>query len=96
MAAISAQLSHGRSGAEIEFDREQLRALSVHHRAIEEELLRATVERYQVASEFRRAWQNRETLETLRLRARVTFALGQARHEQRALDDWFLVRKRTR
>lgn len=96
MARISTLPPHGRSAAEIQFDKEQSRTLALRHAEIQECLLRARGERDLAAAEFHRAWQRRETLETLDRKARTAFADDQSRRAQSELDDWFLERKSRR
>ena len=93
MARISALSPNGRSAAELQFDRERLATLDLRSTQIAEALHAAVVARDQATSEFRQAWQLRETLETLRNRAREAYAIDESRRAQRALDDWFLARR---
>lgn len=90
---ISTLSPDGRTAAEIQFDQERLGALSLRSAQIAEALRQAIAARDQSASEFRQAWQRRETLETLQNRAREAYAIDESRRAQRALDDWFLSRK---
>ena len=90
---ISAPPFQGRSAAEVQFDEERLRTLALRGAEIIQRLRQAVVERDQAASEFHRAWQRRETLETLHQRGREAYIAGESRREQRNLDDWFLERK---
>lgn len=93
MARISALSPDGRTAAELQFDRERLAALTVRSAETAEALQQAIAARELAASEFRHAWQRRETLETLQRRAREAWALDESRRAQRTLDDWFLARK---
>lgn len=85
---------HRRSAAEIKFDQELLRTCNLRCVEIQERLRRSLAECDLAAAEFHRAWQRRETLETLQRQSQATFILDQSRHTQRELDDWFLQRKR--
>ena len=93
MARISGQSLDRRTAAELQFDRERLATLAVRSAAISEALQHAIAAQEQVASDFRQAWQRRETLETLQSRACEAYAIDESRRTQRTLDDWFLARK---
>ena len=83
------------SGSEMQFDehrcdilgRRRLQTLLRLNEARERQLLAAT--------EFQRAWQKREALESLCRRERETYALEETRREQRAQDELFQQRKRS-
>lgn len=93
MASISALPPNGQSAAEIQFDKERLHTLALRHAEIQDLLLRACTERDLAAAEFHRAWQRRETLDTLQNQREAAFAADQSRRAQRELDDWFLGRE---
>lgn len=93
MGRISGRPPDGRTAAELQFDREHLGTLTVRSFGIGEALQQAITAQAQAASNFRQAWQRRETLETLLSRAREAYAIDESRRAQRMLDDWFLARK---
>lgn len=94
IARISSLPPNGRSAAEIQFDQELLRTCNLRCIEIQELLRRALAVRDLAATEFHRAWQRRETLETLQTQSQAEFKVDESRRVQRELDDWFLQRKR--
>lgn len=94
VSCISAMPLDKRTVAELQFDRERVAMLAIRRAQVDEVLQRAIADREAASAEFHQAWQRREMIETLRNHARDTYDMDEARRTERALDDWFLARKR--
>lgn len=95
---ISINSSHSRTmtSAEYEFDGERIQLLSKHRLEAGSRLQHARQQQAFAATEFQRAWQRREVLETLQKREQETYLTDQARRMQAAQDELYLQQKRSR
>lgn len=88
-------LARGTTGAELSFLQSMEGSLLAQRKELEHELQRCQHVRDQQERVFRQARRERETLESLQTQQLCDYQRDQARHEQRQLDDLFLMAKRT-
>lgn len=89
----SQYLASGTTGAELSFLQTTEGLLHAQRQEVEHELTRCLHVRDQQERVFRQARRERETFESLRSQQLRDYQRDQARHQQRQVDDVFLMRK---
>ena len=89
--ADEASLQVGRSAAELQFAVTALSVMQARRKELEIEVQRLEVVRQAAAIEYQRAYRQREVLETLAAQQRHIYQQEQLQHEQRGLDDSYLL-----
>jgi flagellar export protein FliJ len=87
------RLSSGMTGVELQFELQCERELLRHRRELEQQLARLQQLREQQREIFHQARRARETLEAVRDQQLRLYQKEAARHQQRGLDDLFLLRR---
>jgi len=92
-AASARELAAGTTFAEVRFALAAEASLVTQRQTLEREWLKLETLRSQQQRIFQQARRERETFESLRNRQQREYERDQARREQRALDDLFLLRR---